>query len=169
VCTNWNQPSFGEETATLAPVRAQRDGPDHWAFDGNAFSGDTPRVFSQTRRPGTSDQTPLPARRSDTQNIVVPGLVRPWERNNGAAQPIAISAMTARQKAQNKNSMMNRSTTTSVTGRASAMRRMRRRTGATMANSRLFCGTNGCPSFLEMDPTTGIATCHICGFVRRIH
>jgi hypothetical protein len=68
-----------------------------------------------------------------------------------------------------KNTMMNRSTTSSVTGRASAMRRMRRRTGATMANSRLFCGTNGCPSLLEMDPATGLATCHICGFVRRIH
>jgi len=65
--------------------------------------------------------------------------------------------------------MMNRSTTASVTGRASAMRRMRRRSGAVAANSRLFCGTNGCPSLLEVDPLTGLATCHICGFVRRIH
>ena len=48
------------------------------------------------------------------------------------------------------------------------MRRMRRR-GAAAANSRLFCGTNGCPSFLEVDPVTGLATCQICGFVRRIH
>jgi hypothetical protein len=64
--------------------------------------------------------------------------------------------------------MMNRSTTSAVTGRASAMRRMRRRSGAA-ANSRLFCGTNGCPSFLEVDPATGLATCQICGFVRRVH
>ena len=47
------------------------------------------------------------------------------------------------------------------------MRRMRRRTAA-VANSRLFCGTNGCPSFLEFDPETGKATCKICGFVRRL-
>ena len=48
------------------------------------------------------------------------------------------------------------------------MRRMRRR--ATAANaSRLFCGTNGCASFLELDPETGTATCHICGFVRHIN
>ncbi len=49
------------------------------------------------------------------------------------------------------------------------MRRMRRRTNAVSANSRLFCGTNGCPSFLDLDPETGAATCHICGFVRHIH
>lgn len=47
------------------------------------------------------------------------------------------------------------------------MRRMRRRS-TTIANSRLFCGTNGCPSFLEFDPETGKATCYICGFVRRV-
>jgi len=64
--------------------------------------------------------------------------------------------------------MMNRSTTSSVTGRASAMRRMRRRSSAATANSRLFCGTNGCPTFLEFDPETGAATCNICGFVRRL-
>ncbi len=49
------------------------------------------------------------------------------------------------------------------------MRRMRRRSSAVNGNSRLFCGTNGCPSFLEIDPETGLATCHICGFVRRVH
>ena len=65
--------------------------------------------------------------------------------------------------------MMSRSTTTSVTGRASAVRRMRRRTFAATSNSRLFCGTNGCASLLDLDPETGTATCHICGFVRRIH
>lgn len=64
--------------------------------------------------------------------------------------------------------MMNRSTTSSVTGRATAMRRMRRRASAA-GNGRLFCSTNGCPSFLEIDPSTGLATCHICGFVRQVH
>jgi hypothetical protein len=49
------------------------------------------------------------------------------------------------------------------------MRRMRRRSTAATANSRLFCGTNGCASFLELDPETGAATCHICGFVRRVN
>jgi len=63
--------------------------------------------------------------------------------------------------------MMSRSTTASVTGRASAMRRMRRRSSNTI-NSRIFCGTNGCASFLEFDPATGKATCNICGFVRRL-
>ncbi|MEA2654309.1 MAG: hypothetical protein QOI37_1536 [Chloroflexota bacterium] len=47
------------------------------------------------------------------------------------------------------------------------MRRMRRRTSHA-TNSRIFCGTNGCPSFLEFDPQTGKATCHICGFVRHL-
>jgi hypothetical protein len=45
---------------------------------------------------------------------------------------------------------------------------MRRRSGGAAANSRIFCGTNGCASFLEFDPETGKATCHICGFVRRL-
>jgi hypothetical protein len=61
--------------------------------------------------------------------------------------------------------MMNRSTTSSVTGRASAMRRMRRRT----ASTRLFCSTNGCPSLLELAPDGKTASCKICGFVRQVH
>jgi hypothetical protein len=77
--------------------------------------------------------------------------------------------MTAHQKAQVTFTMMTRSTTSSVTGRASAMRRMRRRSTAAAVNSKLFCGTNGCPSFLEFEPLTGVATCNICGFVRRVN
>jgi hypothetical protein len=65
--------------------------------------------------------------------------------------------------------MMTRSTQASVTGRASAVRRMRRRSFAANSNSRLFCGTNGCASLLDLDPETGKAVCHICGFVRIIH
>jgi hypothetical protein len=77
--------------------------------------------------------------------------------------------MTARQKAHTNTTMMSRSATSSVTGRASAMRRMRRRSHAATASTRLFCGTNGCPSFLDVDLDTGLATCHICGYVRRVH
>jgi hypothetical protein len=46
------------------------------------------------------------------------------------------------------------------------MRRLRRR--ATAA-SRLYCSTNGCTSFLEIDPDSGVARCHVCGFIRHIH
>ena len=76
--------------------------------------------------------------------------------------------MTARQKAQNHNTMMTRTATASVTGRATAMRRLRRRTSQARAG-RLFCGTNGCASFLELNTESGVATCHICGYTRRLH
>jgi hypothetical protein len=46
------------------------------------------------------------------------------------------------------------------------MRRMRRRT---MHTTRPYCRTNGCASFLEVDPTTGTASCPICGYVLRPH
>lgn len=44
------------------------------------------------------------------------------------------------------------------------MRRLRRRATAT---SKLFCSTNGCASFLDLDAATGVARCPICGYVRR--
>lgn len=62
--------------------------------------------------------------------------------------------------------MMSRSATTSVVGRSTAMRRLRRRASAA---SRLYCSTNGCTSFLEIDADAGVARCHVCGLVRRIH
>jgi transcription elongation factor Elf1 len=46
------------------------------------------------------------------------------------------------------------------------MRRQRRRANA---STRLYCGTNGCTSFLEIDEKTGTAHCRICGYVRRVH
>ena len=61
--------------------------------------------------------------------------------------------------------MLSRSMTQSTSARAGAIRRMRRRT-ATVATDRFFCSTNGCASFLELDPSTGIATCPICGYRR---
>jgi hypothetical protein len=44
------------------------------------------------------------------------------------------------------------------------MRRQRRRTAAA---GRIYCGTNGCTSFLQVDPATGVARCAVCGFTRR--
>lgn len=65
--------------------------------------------------------------------------------------------------------MMSRTATTSFAGRSSSMRRMRRRTSAANTNMRPFCRTNGCPSFLEVDETQGLATCPICGATQRTH
>jgi hypothetical protein len=59
--------------------------------------------------------------------------------------------------------MMTRTTTTAVAGRASSMRRLRRR-----ARADLYCRTNGCASFLTLDPATGRASCEICGYSRTI-
>jgi DNA-directed RNA polymerase subunit RPC12/RpoP len=46
------------------------------------------------------------------------------------------------------------------------MRRLRRRQATT---HRLFCSTNGCASFLELDPEGRVATCPICGYRRLLH
>ncbi len=64
--------------------------------------------------------------------------------------------------------MMSRSATTSFAGRASNMRRLRRRV-STAGAIRPYCRTNGCTSFLEVDPATGAASCPICGFRQRAH
>lgn len=41
---------------------------------------------------------------------------------------------------------------------------MRRRSMAT----KLYCRTNGCTSFLELQPERGIAVCPVCGDTRRL-
>jgi hypothetical protein len=43
------------------------------------------------------------------------------------------------------------------------MRRLRRRA----ATARPYCSTNGCTSYLTVDPATGVAHCEICGYTRR--
>jgi hypothetical protein len=58
--------------------------------------------------------------------------------------------------------MLSRSATMNLTGRASAIRRQRRR-----SQSAMLCSTNGCTTYLITDPLTGIASCPICGWVRR--
>jgi hypothetical protein len=64
--------------------------------------------------------------------------------------------------------MMTRSATASYAGRASNMRRLRRRAHHADTATRLFCRTNGCASFLVVDPSTSVATCPICGATRRV-
>jgi len=54
----------------------------------------------------------------------------------------------------------------SVAGRSVANRRMRRRSASA---SRPYCSTNGCTSYLTVDPTSGVAHCDICGFTRHLH
>ncbi|MEA2537761.1 MAG: hypothetical protein QOF11_1995 [Chloroflexota bacterium] len=64
--------------------------------------------------------------------------------------------------------MLSRSMTQATSARAGSIRRMRRRSSASAANGRIFCSTNGCASFLELDPAAGVATCPVCGFRRRL-
>jgi hypothetical protein len=42
----------------------------------------------------------------------------------------------------------------------------RRRRRRQLSDPRLYCGTNGCPTTLVLDPRSGIASCPICGFHR---
>jgi hypothetical protein len=48
---------------------------------------------------------------------------------------------------------------TLLSERAAGMRRLRRRSAA----RRPFCNTNGCATFLELDGTSGIFKCPVCG------
>ncbi len=61
--------------------------------------------------------------------------------------------------------MLTRATTTNLSFRAASMRRLRRRVAST---SRLYCSTNGCTSFLEIDTENQVATCHVCGYQRHL-
>jgi hypothetical protein len=62
--------------------------------------------------------------------------------------------------------MMSRTTSASVAGRSAAMRRLRRRSSAA---GRPYCSTNGCTSYLDVEPISRIATCPICGYTRHLH
>jgi hypothetical protein len=62
--------------------------------------------------------------------------------------------------------MLTRATTNAVAYRQSSMRRMRRRSAQA---TRLYCGTNGCTSFLLIDELGGVAHCEICGYTRRLN
>ena len=60
--------------------------------------------------------------------------------------------------------MLTRTHHSSVVGRQASIRRMRRRSMST----RLYCRTNGCTSFLELNPERGVATCPVCGYFRKL-
>ena len=60
--------------------------------------------------------------------------------------------------------MLTRSMTTTMSGRAAAARRLRRR--ATSLGGRLYCHTNGCTTYLAIDADAGIARCPVCGATR---
>lgn len=62
--------------------------------------------------------------------------------------------------------MLTRSHTTTISGRAVATRRLRRRASA--AAGRLYCRTNGCTTYLVPDLDLGLARCPVCGAARRI-
>lgn len=48
--------------------------------------------------------------------------------------------------------------------RAAAMRRMRRRA----KSDHLYCATNGCTTYLAVDPERHVARCPVCGYQRRL-
>ena len=52
-----------------------------------------------------------------------------------------------------------------LASRSADSRRLRRRVAS---DSRLYCGTNGCPTHLKLDERTGVASCPICGFRRQV-
>jgi len=60
--------------------------------------------------------------------------------------------------------MLTRTYHSSVVGRSASIRRMRRRSMAT----KLYCRTNGCTSFLELQPDAALAVCPVCGYARTL-
>ena len=60
--------------------------------------------------------------------------------------------------------MLTRTYHSSVVGRSASIRRMRRRSMAT----KLYCRTNGCTSFLELQPDIALAVCPVCGYSRSL-
>jgi hypothetical protein len=61
--------------------------------------------------------------------------------------------------------MLSRTTHSSVVGRSASIRRMRRRSLTT----KLYCRTNGCASFLELQPELGQAVCPVCGYTAHLN
>ncbi len=62
----------------------------------------------------------------------------------------------------NTQARLARATTAVRTSERGAARRRTRRARA------LYCATNGCTSFLDVDERRGVAVCHICGYERRL-
>jgi hypothetical protein len=151
--------------------------------------GNEPLVGTGGVPPGTGpeppfDRTPVLAHDSRVNPQRGPTVERPERplpspapdpRRSGQA-PAETSATTcragrptrdrAREKGNRTTTVLSRTTTASLAGRSSSMRRQRRRV---MNSNRPYCRTNGCASFLEVDPITGTASCPICGFILRPH
>jgi hypothetical protein len=104
------------------------------------------------------------------RNRSSPGYGLPRAHNQRVAAQ-AQTACGAPESNKKKHRMMSRSATATYAGRASSMRRLRRRatSQAAASRSRPYCRTNGCASFLEVDPARGVATCPVCGYTRRAH
>jgi hypothetical protein len=67
--------------------------------------------------------------------------------------------------------MLSRNATTinQVSQRAAAMRRqMHRHSWGRPAGPALYCPTNGCATFMEVDEARHVARCPICGAQRRV-
>jgi len=62
--------------------------------------------------------------------------------------------------------MLTRTHQSSVVGRSASIRRMRRRS---LATTKLYCRTNGCTSFLELNPERGVAVCPVCAYTLHLH
>ena len=62
------------------------------------------------------------------------------------------------------------STITTISQRGAAMRRQQRtRHGGHRAPPpALYCRTNGCTTFMRLDPETAVATCPVCGASRTL-
>lgn len=61
-------------------------------------------------------------------------------------------------------------TITSISQRGAAMRRQHRAGGwSRQAGPALYCRTNGCTTFMQLDSRTGLATCPVCGARRRVN
>lgn len=150
--------------------RPSRDARPHGKSNGR-LTGAAVVGYSEWRqtsctRPGRAPK-PRSRRRADRQNTNVAGAMRARTTQGRAAdRPYRDDGAP---ESTTTRTMMTRSATASATGRAAAMRRLRRRSHQAQSGNRLFCGTNGCASFLELDPESRVATCQICGFTRRLH
>jgi hypothetical protein len=68
---------------------------------------------------------------------------------------------------RNDDAMISRTNTiTTISQRSASMRRQQQHQRA--AGARLFCRTNGCATFMQLDSLTGLASCPICGARRRV-
>ena len=142
-------------------VRGTRAASAGRPFDRTPVLGDDSWVIPKRGHTVERPERPLPTPAPDPRRS---GPIPAVTSATSAAQAAQHAAV--RERREINNQVLSRTSTASLVGRASSMRRMRRRT---MHTTRPYCRTNGCASFLEVDPTTGTASCPICGYVLRPH